>query len=72
MSLLEAAVSATPGSEDRMRAHQLMRGTVSNKRVASKKALTSLESVAISDLPKTERSKSYTSHIDLLATNNDV
>ncbi|KAI1775260.1 hypothetical protein F4818DRAFT_44558 [Hypoxylon cercidicola] len=55
MSLLEEVVSAAPVSDDRLRAHQIMRGAVSNKRVASKKALTSLESVAISDLPKAER-----------------
>lgn len=55
MSLLDAATHSAPGTEDRMRAHQIMRGAVSNKRVASKKALTSLESVAISDLPKSER-----------------
>ncbi|KAI0161694.1 hypothetical protein GGR52DRAFT_135321 [Hypoxylon sp. FL1284] len=56
MSLLEAAVSAAPGSEDRVRAHQIMRGAVSSKRVASKKALTSLEKVTISSLPESERS----------------
>ncbi|KAI1767397.1 hypothetical protein GGR53DRAFT_126777 [Hypoxylon sp. FL1150] len=55
LSLLEAAASSAPGTEDRMRAHQIMRGAVSNKRVASKKALTSLETVAISDLAQSEK-----------------
>ncbi|KAI0387512.1 hypothetical protein F5Y04DRAFT_6237 [Hypomontagnella monticulosa] len=55
-----AAVSGgtVPGEhspDERMRAHQLMRGAVSSKRVASKKAITSLESVTISSLPDNER-----------------
>ncbi|KAI1107007.1 hypothetical protein F4804DRAFT_329754 [Jackrogersella minutella] len=59
MSLIEAAVSGPPAEagvgDERLRAQQLMRGTLSAKRVASKKALTSLESVAISTLPENER-----------------
>ncbi|KAI1412163.1 hypothetical protein F5Y13DRAFT_190522 [Hypoxylon sp. FL1857] len=58
LSLLEAAVSGTPGDhgpEEHLRAHQIMRGAVSSKRVASKKAITSLESVTISSLPENER-----------------
>ncbi|KAI1807155.1 hypothetical protein F4811DRAFT_37985 [Daldinia bambusicola] len=60
LSFLEAAVSSTPGidnaPDERMRAHQLIRGAMSsNKRVASKKAITSLESVAIPSLPENER-----------------
>ncbi|KAI1379402.1 hypothetical protein F4677DRAFT_330446 [Hypoxylon crocopeplum] len=55
IELLESIVSGTPVAEERLRAHQLMRGAVSGKRVASRKALTSLESVTISDLPKNER-----------------
>lgn len=58
LSLLEAAVSGTPGehgAEEHLRAHQIMRGAVSSKRVASKKAITSLESVAVSSLPENER-----------------
>ncbi|KAI2607540.1 uncharacterized protein GGS25DRAFT_523064 [Hypoxylon fragiforme] len=54
MQLLEAAVGGHAGDE-RMRTHQVMRGALSGKRVASKKALTSLESVIISDLPDNER-----------------
>ncbi|KAI1646045.1 uncharacterized protein F4817DRAFT_317201 [Daldinia loculata] len=58
-SFLEAAVNSAPGldnaSDERLRAHQLIRGAMSNKRVASKKAITSLESVAISYLPENER-----------------
>ncbi|KAI0841034.1 hypothetical protein F5Y06DRAFT_235856 [Hypoxylon sp. FL0890] len=58
LSLLEAAVSGAPGDhgpEEHLRAHQIMRGAVSSKRVASKKAITSLESVAVSSLPENER-----------------
>ncbi|OTB10528.1 hypothetical protein K445DRAFT_27477 [Daldinia sp. EC12] len=59
LSFLEAAVNSAPGLEnapdERMRAHQLIRGAMSNKRVASKKAITSLESVAIPSLPENER-----------------
>ncbi|KAK7989299.1 hypothetical protein PG990_006167 [Apiospora arundinis] len=43
------------GSEERIRAQQLLRGTVSGKRVASKSAIASLESVAVSELTETER-----------------
>ncbi|KAI1456016.1 hypothetical protein F4805DRAFT_254920 [Annulohypoxylon moriforme] len=58
MSLLEAAVAgptAEGGNEGRLRAQQVMRGSISTKRVASKKALTSLESVAATSLPENER-----------------
>ncbi|KAI0848340.1 hypothetical protein F5Y00DRAFT_90327 [Daldinia vernicosa] len=58
-SFLEAAVGNAPNldnaSDDRLRAHQLIRGAMSSKRVASKKAITSLESVTISNLPENER-----------------
>jgi hypothetical protein len=40
----------------RIRAEQVLRGQLSNcKRIASKKALASLESVEIEDLPESER-----------------
>ncbi|KAI1142153.1 hypothetical protein F5Y05DRAFT_216052 [Hypoxylon sp. FL0543] len=58
LSLLEAAVSPVAGDhgpEEHLRAHQIMRGAVSTKRVASKKAITSLQSVAVSSLPENER-----------------
>ncbi|KAI1208304.1 uncharacterized protein F4807DRAFT_147095 [Annulohypoxylon truncatum] len=58
MSLLEAAVAGPPaegGTDGRLRAQQVMRGSISTKRVASKKALTSLESVTVSSLPQNER-----------------
>lgn len=45
--------------EARIRAHQLLRGQLSSKRVASKGALSSLQSVEISSLPESERSKSW-------------
>ncbi len=45
-------------SEDRIRATQLLRGAMSNRRVASKSAISSLQSVEISDLPENERSTS--------------
>ncbi|KAI2624365.1 hypothetical protein GGR54DRAFT_655119 [Hypoxylon sp. NC1633] len=54
LRLLEAAAGG-PVAEERLRAHQIMRGAAAGKRVASKKALTSLESVTISDLPENER-----------------
>jgi hypothetical protein len=47
------------GTESRViRAHQLIRGQISNKRVASKTALASLQSVDIGTLPDSERSES--------------
>lgn len=60
MSIMRAAVdpgAPAPSTEDRLRAHQILRGAASGKRVASRKALTSLETMAISDLPKNERSE---------------
>ncbi|RYO82444.1 hypothetical protein DL766_004780 [Monosporascus sp. MC13-8B] len=41
--------------EDRVRAQQLLRGTMSGKRVASKSAIASLQSVKIADLPQGDR-----------------
>lgn len=46
------------GPDERIRAHQLMRGTASGKRVASRRAIESLQSVEISGLGESERSKS--------------
>ena len=43
--------------ESRLRAHQILRGQMSNKRVASRKAIASLESVDASTLSESERSK---------------
>ncbi|KAH8893746.1 hypothetical protein GQ53DRAFT_763305 [Thozetella sp. PMI_491] len=55
-SLSSAAGGAAFQLQDRgVRAHQLIRGQLSNKRVASKKALASLESVELSTLPENER-----------------
>lgn len=45
--------------EARIRAHQLLRGQLSSKRVASKGALASLQSVDINSLPDSERSKLF-------------
>ncbi|KAI2473064.1 hypothetical protein F4781DRAFT_443382 [Annulohypoxylon bovei var. microspora] len=58
MSLLEAAVTGPngeTGTDGRLRAQQVMRGSISTKRVASKKALTSLETIALSSLPENEK-----------------
>ncbi|RYP65533.1 hypothetical protein DL771_008290 [Monosporascus sp. 5C6A] len=41
--------------EDRVRAQQLLRGTMSGKRVASKSAIASLQSVKVADLPQGDR-----------------
>ncbi|KAI1490607.1 hypothetical protein F5X96DRAFT_678988 [Biscogniauxia mediterranea] len=49
------AVSAGQVTEDRLREQQLLRGAVSGRRVASKKAIASLQSVNISELPENER-----------------
>lgn len=43
------------GSEERIRAQQLMRGTAPGKRVASRRAIESLQSVEISGLSENER-----------------
>lgn len=45
-------------SEDHVRATQLLRGQLGNKRVASKKALAQLQSVDMDTLPESERSES--------------
>ena len=45
------------GSEERLRAQQLLRGGVPGKRVASKGAIASLQSVEVSELTENERSK---------------
>jgi hypothetical protein len=44
-------------TEARIRAHQLLRGQLSNKRIASKGALASLQSVDISSLADNEKSE---------------
>lgn len=44
--------------EDRIRQHQILRGTLPTKRVASRSAIASLQSVDINSLAETERSKS--------------
>ncbi|KAK7908131.1 C3h4 type zinc finger protein [Apiospora marii] len=43
------------GSEERIRAQQLLRGTVPGKRVASKGAIASLQSVEVSELTESEK-----------------
>lgn len=43
--------------ERHVRAHQLLRGQMTSKRVASKSAISSLQSVEIDTLPESERSK---------------
>ncbi|KAK7970800.1 hypothetical protein PG988_009873 [Apiospora saccharicola] len=43
------------GSEERIRAQQLLRGTVPGKRVASKSAIASLQSVEVSELTESEK-----------------
>ncbi|CAJ2513814.1 Uu.00g019330.m01.CDS01 [Anthostomella pinea] len=49
------ATSLGSQGEDPARVQQLLRGSVSGKRVASKKAIASLQSVDVSDLPESER-----------------
>ena len=44
-------------ADDRVRAQQLLRGAMTSRRVASRSAISSLQSVALSSLPETERSK---------------
>lgn len=46
------------GPEAGIRASQLLRGATSGRRVASRSAIASLQSVKISDLPESERSRS--------------
>ncbi|KAK8089171.1 E3 ubiquitin-protein ligase RDUF2 [Apiospora hydei] len=48
-------MQAYMGSEERVRTQQLLRGTVSGKRVASKSAIASLQSVEVSELTDSER-----------------
>jgi hypothetical protein len=55
-----APVRVADMDEARVRAHQLLRGQMSNKRVASKSALATLESVDMSTLTESERSKKPT------------
>jgi hypothetical protein len=47
------------GPEAGIRASQLLRGATSGRRIASRSAIASLQSVNISDLPETERSTSH-------------
>ena len=44
-------------TEDHVRTTQLLRGQISNKRVASRKALAQLQSVDMDTLPENERSE---------------
>lgn len=55
-------------AEDHIRAAQLLRGQVPNKRVASKKALSQLQSVELDSLSETERSKSTSNEISLVVS----
>lgn len=57
-----SAVRSEDMNEARIRAHQLIRGQMSNKRVASKGAIASLQSVAIESLPESEQSE-HTVHL---------
>lgn len=43
--------------EERIRQQQLFRGAMTNKRIASRTAISSMESVDIASLPELERSK---------------
>lgn len=52
-------LAAGGGPEGNVRAAQLLRGAVPGRNRASKKAIASLESIKIDDLPETERSKIY-------------
>jgi hypothetical protein len=57
--VLEQLLNARPGAidEHQLRAAQYFRGSVSTKNVASQSAISSLQSVSISDLAENERSK---------------
>ena len=50
-------IRVADGGERQVRAHQLLRGQMTSKRVASKSAISSLQSVEIDTLPESERSK---------------
>ncbi|KAI1866082.1 uncharacterized protein JN550_007771 [Neoarthrinium moseri] len=52
---ISAGGPAFSGPDGGLRAAQLLRGTAAGKRVASKTAIASLESVKLSDLPESER-----------------
>lgn len=64
-----AGPPAEGGTEGRLRAQQVMRGSISTKRVASKKALTSLETVSVASLPENERSKCHKKSVDTFVAN---
>jgi len=63
ISFLEQFTSGNPSIRDRdndefrIRAHQLLRGQMTNKRVASRKALSQLQTVDLNTLEESERSK---------------
>lgn len=63
ISFLEQFTSGHPSIRDRdndefrIRAHQILRGQMTNKRVASRKALSQLQTVDLSTLEESERSK---------------
>lgn len=52
------AIGADSIADGGLRSAQLLRGAISGKKVASRKAIASLESVEISELPEGEKSES--------------
>lgn len=56
MEFVENYPGAAPNGENPI-GDRIFRGNTSGKRIASKKALASLQSVDIADLPESERSK---------------
>jgi hypothetical protein len=56
-------------TEDRIRAHQLIRGQMSTKRIASQSAIQSMQSVDINELDQDKRSKYWTFDVPSSDTN---
>jgi hypothetical protein len=67
MRYFEAITSPAGMAEDRVRAQQLLRGAVSGKRVASRSAIASLQSVNVADLSDNEKCE-YTNLVCIYAT----
>ncbi|KAI0020585.1 hypothetical protein F4780DRAFT_366758 [Xylariomycetidae sp. FL0641] len=54
-AFLDSVAAGGSATEERLRAQQILRGAVTGRRIASKKAIASLQSVDVSELPESER-----------------
>lgn len=62
--IIHSRMGAHDMDDNRIRAAQFLRGSVSTKMVASSAAIQSLQSVALSDLSESERSKFHAAEME--------